>query len=223
MGSVPAPDNPRMSVRVLVAEDDPFTRMLLNGQLINVGFTVVGLAESVNAALRCAKDTPFDVGLLDLDLGRGPTGIDLAYALRDTNPTVGIVLLTTYADSRLIGDRRPLPDGAAVIVKRTLQSEDDLRDIVLQVARSPLKQTSAARGEAPRLSDGQVEILRLVAHGFSNAEIARRRQLTEAAVVKALGRLQRQLGIEAGSGDNPRVLLTQAYFRLTGAAGDRRD
>jgi DNA-binding CsgD family transcriptional regulator len=108
-------------------------------------------------------------------------------------------------------------------VKRTLQSEDDLRDIVLQVARSPLKQTSAARGEAPRLSDGQVEILRLVAHGFSNAEIARRRQLTEAAVVKALGRLQRQLGIEAGSGDNPRVLLTQAYFRLTGTAGDRRD
>ena len=74
-----------------------------------------------------------------------------------------------------------------------------------------------------RLSDNQVEIMRLVAEGFSNAEIGRRRHLTDAAVEKAIARLIKQLELQPGRNDNPRVLVTQAYFALIGSTQVRRD
>lgn len=219
------PDNANVTTRVLVVEDDGFTRMLLRGQLEQLGYDVVADAGTAAGALDAAALAP-DVALLDLDLGRGPTGIDIAYGLRRLLPQIGIVMLTSYADTRLIGEQRGLPPGALALVKRTLEDAAIL-DAALRMAVDPAAGADLAAllpvAEATHLSDGQIEILRLVAHGFSNAEIARRRHLSESAVIKAVGRLVDQLGLQTQSGDNQRVLLTQAYFRLTGTASGRRD
>ncbi|MGA1147335.1 MAG: helix-turn-helix domain-containing protein, partial [Candidatus Nanopelagicales bacterium] len=67
------------------------------------------------------------------------------------------------------------------------------------------------------LSDVQWEVLRLVARGLSNAEIARARTVSEKAVEHAVTRLCRKLGIDSSSGANSRVMLTRYYFTLTGA------
>ena len=72
------------------------------------------------------------------------------------------------------------------------------------------------------LSDQQIEIMRLVAAGLSNAEIGRRRCMTEAAVGKAVARLIRQLDLRASQDQNQRVLIAQRYFELTGATSARR-
>ena len=212
-----------MAISVLVVEDDAFTRMLLRGQLEGLGYEVCGVAESVTQALEIAHAHKPQVALLDLDLGRGPTGIDLAYGLRDIDPRVGLVLLTSYVDTRLVGSSRPLPAGCGLIVKRALEDSTQLDAALTRAAHDPLGGGAVEiPADTPKLSDGQVEILRLVANGFSNAEIARRRHLSESAVIKALARLIDQIGIQPGPGDNQRVLLTQAYFQLTGTSKERR-
>ena len=220
------PDNANVATRVLVVEDDGFTRMLLRGQLEQLGYEVVADTGAAAEALDAAISLRPDVALLDLDLGRGPTGIDVAYGLRRQLPTIGLVMLTSYADTRLIGEQRGLPPGGLALVKRTLEDAAIL-DAALRMAVDPSTRLELASlmpvSQATLLSDGQAEILRLVAHGFSNAEIARRRHLSESAVVKAVGRLVDQLGLTTQSGDNQRVLLTQAYFALTGTASGRRD
>lgn len=215
-------DNRPVGHRVLITEDDGFTRMLLRGQLDSLGYDVIGDAASANEALDIARSERPEIALLDLDLGRGPTGIDLAYGLREMLPTIGIVLLTSYADVRLIGAQRDLPVGSIALVKRMLEEPEQLDSALKMSTNIP---DASRQGDAVarvQLSDGQAEILRLVANGFSNAEIARRAHLSESAVIKALARLLDQLGIEPDPGENNRVLLTQAYFHLTGATGARR-
>lgn len=211
---------------MLVVEDDGFTRMLLVGQLERLGYEVVGNMGAVAEALDAARTQHPDLALLDLDLGRGPTGIDLAHGLKRMLPSIGIVLLTSYADTRLTGEHRGLPPQSVMLVKRTLDDASML-DAALRLALDPAEQPALGGRlpgpNAPRLSDGQAEILRLVANGFSNAEIGRRRHLTESAVIKAVARLIQQLGIEPRAGDNQRVLLAQAYFELAGTASSRRD
>ncbi len=215
-----------MANRIIVVEDDGFTRMLLAGQLEQLGYSVVAHTASAADALDAARVHRPHLALLDLDLGRGPTGIDLAHGLRRLLSDIGIVLLTSYADTRLTGEHRPLPPGSIALVKRSLDDASML-DAALRMAVDPMQRVALASRLpdtiSPRLSDGQAEILRLVANGFSNAEIARRRQLTESAIVKAVARLVQQLALEPRPGDNQRVLLAQAYFDLAGTSGSRRD
>lgn len=214
-----------MGLRVMVVEDDGFTRMLLCAQLRELGHLVVGDGASASEGMRIARRTEPDVAVVDLDLGRGPTGMDLAHALRRLAPAVGILMLSTYLDSRLIGDERELPPGAVYLVKRAVQQPATL-NAAIHLARAQDGRPNGASPigdlvRLPRVRGGQLEVLRLVAEGYSNREIARRRSLTEAAVGKAISRLCGQLGITAEASDNQRVLIAQTYFRLAGAVRDR--
>ena len=80
---------------------------------------------------------------------------------------------------------------------------------------------SDVAGELAALSDQQVEIMRLVAAGFANREIARRREMTEPAVEKAIARLIRHFDLKTGKEQNQRVVIAQLYFQLTGAVSAR--
>ena len=61
--------------------------------------------------------------MLDLDLGVGASGIDVAIALREKNSKIGIVFLTTYKDPRLINSNMPsLPEGAIFLNKLEMNS-----------------------------------------------------------------------------------------------------
>ena len=75
--------------------------------------------------------------------------------------------------------------------------------------------------ELASLSAQQVEVMRLVAAGCSNAEIARRRSITEPAVAKAVARLIRHFEIQADTSQNQRVLIAQLYQRLSGGRDPR--
>lgn len=216
-----------MGARVLIVDDDGFTRSLLVATVAGLGHVVVGDCANGSDAMKAAEVEPPDVALLDLDLGSGPTGADVGHGLRRRLPSLGIVILTSYEEPRLMGSRLRIPDGAIYLVKQAISEPREI-DRAIRMAREPRTHTpasgsrdftSAVRG----LGDGQVEIMRLVAAGLTNAEIGRRRHMSEHAVGKAVARLVKQLGLEHGDGDNPRVLITQAYFAMTGSARPRRD
>ncbi|NDA50235.1 MAG: DNA-binding response regulator [Actinobacteria bacterium] len=210
----------------IVVDDDDFTRVLLTRTLESAGHTSVVAAADAASGMRLADTHRPDLAILDLDLGPGPNGIDLAHGLRRLNPTIAIIILSSYQDPRLVGSTRPMPLGAIYVSKRSVADAHVLEEAVTEVLASPLAERAAPAPAAPgsrKLSDNQVEIMRLVAEGYSNAEIARRRSLTEPAVAKAVARLVKQLGLEAGAHDNVRVLITQAYYELIGSSRVRRD
>jgi DNA-binding NarL/FixJ family response regulator len=210
----------------IVVDDDDFTRVLLTRTLESAGQTPVVAAGDAATGMRLADTHRPDLAILDLDLGPGPNGIDLAHGLRRLNPTIAIIILSSYQDPRLVGSTRPMPLGAIYVSKRSVADAHVLETAVTEVLVSPLAERAAPAPAAPgsrKLSDNQVEIMRLVAEGYSNAEIARRRSLTEPAVAKAVARLVKQLGLEAGAHDNVRVLITQAYYELIGSSRVRRD
>lgn len=202
---------------VLVVDDDDFTRFLLVRTLRDLGFESVVDAPAAAAGLDAARSAKPHVALLDLDLGPGPNGIDCAHALRKMLPTIAIVMLSSYQDPRLMGANRPLPTGSVYLSKRTLGDADMLASTIRQVLENPCADVGGDAAPTPvKLSDNQVEIMRLVAEGYSNSEIARRIFVTEPGVAKAIGRLVKQLGIEAGPESNVRVRITQAYYSLVG-------
>lgn len=213
-----------MIARILVVEDDPFARTLLRGQVEQLGYKVVGDTAIASDAVRLAHEQTPDVMLVDLDLGRGPTGADLAHAVRRTQPRIGVVVLTSYTDPRLAGTHRPLPIGSRLLIKRTLTDVSVLADALSGAAADPLGEIEcAAVPAATGLSDEQVELLRLVALGCSNAEIARRRYVTESAVVKSITRLAKALDVGHDNATNLRVGLTRAYVDLCGTGGTHRE
>jgi DNA-binding NarL/FixJ family response regulator len=164
------------------------------------------------------------VALLDLDLGEGPTGIDLAHALRRALPSIGIVFLSTYADPRLLGSVPALPPDSLYLTKQEVADTSVLADALHAVQGTLDDAHSAAREQGlAELTDAQIDVMRLIAAGYSNAEIARRLVIEEASVEKAVMRLIRQLDVRATRAENQRVMIAQAYFAVSGTRVVRRD
>jgi len=69
------------------------------------------------------------------------------------------------------------------------------------------------------LSDGQVDTLRLLASGLTNAEIAQLRTVTLRSTEKAIARIARALNVPASDDVNQRVALAVAYYRMSGRLG----
>lgn len=210
-----------MAVRVIVVEDDDFTRTLISSLVTSLGFEVCAQVASVTEAMTLAQEHKPQLAVLDLDLGEGPTGVHLAYGLRKLNPIIAIVMLSSYGDPSWMGQRRRPPAGTQYVVKGAMSDTGVLADAISHALESPLDAQEVELTRPP-LSEGQWEILRLVAAGYTNVEIARRRSLTEDAVKKAVTRLVRQLDIQAGEEGNARVLLARAYTQMTGTVSGRR-
>lgn len=99
-------------LKVLLVEDNDFTRSTVAAALRAEQCEVVGSVATAKEAVSLSGDLDFDCAVIDLHLGAGPSGIDLAHSLRRRDPDLGILILTSFQDPRLLdGDQRPLPPG----------------------------------------------------------------------------------------------------------------
>ena len=214
-------------LRILLVDDDPFTLATVSSMLRTLDFEVVATATTAAAGLRAGHELKPDVAVVDLDLGEGPTGIDLAHRLREVHPSIGLVVLSTYIEPRLMGyNQPPLPEGSVYLVKQTVVDAEILGSAVtLSLSSEPFDTgfVSAVTGTSlDNLTDLQVDLMRMVAAGYSNVEIARRRSMTVPSVENSINRLIKGLDLQASAEQNQRVLVAQAYFQLTGAVRARR-
>ena len=208
--------------RVLVVDDDSFTRTALEGLLRNCGFGQLLTCEGVGAAMAALEVFNPQLAIVDLDLGEGPNGMDLVEVLRRKLPDLGIVVLSTYASPRLLGiTSSQIPAEVVYLVKSDIESAEvllgalrhcwetdhDLNDDSAQI--SGMKIPS-------KMSDQHIQIMRLVAHGHSNAEIAERLVVSERTVEKSISRLIKSLNLNTDKSQNQRVKITQAYFGMAG-------
>jgi DNA-binding NarL/FixJ family response regulator len=203
-----------MTLSVLLVEDDNLVRSALSAGLAHHGLTVTAVADARSAMAALAEHAP-DVAVLDLHLGAGPTGIDLGVGMRSRQSALGLVLLTSFSDPRLLrASLDTLPPGMLYMTK---QSIDDLALLVAAIESAPAA-AHAPASAAPRapLTTAQADTLRLLAAGLSNIEIARMRVVTEATVEKTIARTAQALDIPYTEGVNQRVALARAYYRLIG-------
>ena len=208
------------NARLILVEDDAFTRATLGDALVLQGFDVKARVATAAEALAAQKEFDPEVAVLDLDLGIGPTGIDVAIALRFRNPNIGIVFLTTYKDPRLIESNLPnLPEGAIYLNKLEMNSTVAIAgQISLAVLKPLIRRTFPWSRTSPlaALSTLQIEIMKEIAQGLSTTEIARSRGVSEQAIDKSISRISKHLGIPKSADTNQRVQIVRAYFENKG-------
>ena len=209
-------------LRVVVVDDHKLTANAIGDALERHGMLAVARVHNAADAIEaCSTNTP-DALVIDLDLGPGPTGIDVAVEVRKSQRQVGVVLLTGYEDPRLLDSTLPaLPPACVYMVKHKL---DDTTEVVeaVYLAKKLITGPGVKTSVKPRVSltDAQVEILRLVSSGLSNQAIAARSSLTLSAVEKAINRLVRKLDVESEADTNVRVGLTHRYLDMVGYVRD---
>ncbi len=211
-------------LRVMVVEDDNFTRSTVVSSLQIQGIDVVCQASSVGPAMKMADKIKPEAVVLDLDLGAGPTGMDLAIGLRRRFPQMGIVLLTTFEDPRLLHPKIPAPpNGTEYLVKKNVGEIEILYKAIqkaIENVKSVKIPSAGERHVSPELSkvtDSQLETMRFVAQGLSNAEIAKVRKVTEKSIEQTISRLVANLDLPKDGKSNQRVQISKMYFRLTGS------
>lgn len=203
--------------KLLIVEDDNFARATLAGGLAALGYQILAATGSANQALAAMDEQEPDVALLDLDLGPGPSGLDLAVLLRKRNPTIGIIFLTSYSDPRFLADGfDQLPAGARYLTKSALTNLATLTSLINQTKAFPLKTNQKTPRAETKLTQKQLTILKLLAEGKTTNQIAEKLEISVKAVEGIISRLNSNLGLTESGSENRRVQLVRAYYRLIG-------
>jgi DNA-binding NarL/FixJ family response regulator len=203
--------------KLLIVEDDNFARATLTGGLAALGYQILAATGSANQALAAMGNQEPDVALLDLDLGPGPSGLDLASLLRKRNSTIGIIFLTSYSDPRfLAAGFDQLPAGARYLTKSALTNLATLTSLINQTKAFPLKTNQKTPRAETKLTQKQLTILKFLAEGKTTNQIAEKLEISVKAVEGIISRLNSNLGLTESGTENRRVQLVRAYYRLIG-------
>lgn len=208
--------------RVLVVEDDPFLQSLIADTLTGAGFEVETANNAAGAKQVVLTFDP-DAAVLDIELGNGPTGIDLADLIVRQFPHTAIIFLTHLPDPRFVGvDSAAIPPKAAYIRKETITEKGALVNIIESALRDGTSRNKKLRTDLDpnrplgNLSKSQISVLRSIAQGLSNAEIAAQRGSTLRAVEHLIRRTFAAVGIDTDQSVNTRTAAARAYIDAAG-------
>ncbi len=206
-------------IRVALADDQALVRAGLRALLQQQGIAVALEAEDGADLLQKLQAHPVDVVLSDIRMP-GTDGIEALRQLRERGDATPVLLLTTFDDSDLL--LRATDAGAQGFLLKDAAPED-LRDAIVRVAAGetllqpvstdPVRARFRFRDEdAPTetFSTREVAILRLLAGGYSNKEIARSLFLAEGTVKNYVSAILDKLGTR----DRTRAVLKAITLRV---------
>lgn len=205
---------------VLVVEDEALLRELIVTALEERGLDVVAAGTAADAARAFRALNPDGI-VMDIDLGVGPNGFDLAERFLADETGVAILFLTNLPDARFAG-RTPddLPPGIAYLRKNAVSEVGVLVEALDAAMRGTVNERMRHDMDPGRplasLNRRQIEILRLVALGKTNAQIAELRGTTVKPVERAIARAFAAAGMEVESDGNIRVNAARRFMRLSG-------
>ncbi|MEV0429171.1 response regulator transcription factor [Micromonospora sp. NPDC050495] len=211
-------------IRVVLAEDEVLLRDGLVGLLTRFDFAVAAAVGSA-PELRAAVDAHApDLVVTDIRMppGRRDDGLRAAVALREERPDLPVVVLSQHVQAEYAAALLGSGDGRRVgyllkdRVADVAEFAGTLRrvagggtaidpDVVRHLLRRP-------RDPLATLSPREREVLALVAEGHSNAAIAARLHVTDAAVGKHVGNILTKLDLPPSDDTNRRVLAVLTYL-----------
>lgn len=108
------------SLRVVVVDNDPDALDLVEMDLRLTGHEIVGTALQGDEAIAlCERHRP-DVLVTDYRMPPGPNGVEVAAAIRDRCPEVGVIVYTNYRDATL--QARVEEQGATILAKGDIRA-----------------------------------------------------------------------------------------------------
>jgi DNA-binding NarL/FixJ family response regulator len=192
-----------MTVTVLVVDDQRLVREGIASLLgLQQGISVVGVAangkEAVERVLALAPDVVLmDVRMPEMD------GVDAVAVLRRRAPDCRVVMLTTFDDEEYVV--QALRAGAAGYLLKDLPAAELAEAVrlahagVTQLDRAAARHVAAALSThtppADALTGREIDVLRMVAAGATNREIAARLFLSEGTVKNHISRVLSRLGL----------------------------
>ena len=184
-------------IRILAVDDHPVVRQGIAGLVsIQSDMVLVGEASDGREAIQLFRTHRPDVTLMDLQMP-GMNGVDALIAIRNEAPEAKIIVLTTYAgDVQII---RALKAGAqAYLLKNTLHKEllETIRSVIAgKKALSPeVSYEIATHATDDTLTPAEISVLRLIAAGNANKQIADQLSITEETVKSRVKCILSKLG-----------------------------
>jgi len=219
-----------MSERVLVVVDDAFEMSTLVAALRLHEIDVIGEAKSESVGLNLLRRLQPDVLLLDLNIA-GISAVKVAVNMRKVNQNIGIVILNSCSDLRLLGDSNDdVPAGTKILIKKSIVDFTVLCTAINESKVSAIEkhkvvwingntslQEQGVMALMAHLTNTQAEVLRLVADGMTNAQIGRTRYVSEKSVEQVISRVAQELNVQPDANMNMRVQLVGEYYRWLGA------
>ncbi|MGN0096845.1 MAG: response regulator [Corynebacterium sp.] len=223
--------------RVVVAEDNTLLREGLQILLERNGFTVTDAVGDAEELLRAVHRGPPDVVITDVRMPpdfrcEGPTA---AVQLREEQPGLPVVVLSQYIEQSYVAELLDSPGGPrgagglggsrgagiGYLLKDRVSDVAEFADTVRRVAAGGTAVDPAVisqlinRRQDPleRLTPREREVLGVMAEGHSNASIAQRLFISDAAVVKHIGNILMKLDLPPDDGRNRRVAAVLAYLQ----------
>jgi DNA-binding NarL/FixJ family response regulator len=212
----------RLKRTVLVVENEDFLRSLIADSLEKAGFIVATAANGLDAKRLISSVDP-DALVLDIDLGHGPTGLDVAAQISLTTPEVGIVFLTDLPDPRFAREKHEVKKNQAYLNKKLLADSavlvEAIEAVLLETGIDDFRHDKLEGRPLANLSRTQLQILKLLSEGKTNQQIADARGRSLSATESAVTRTLEELDIPKDAEVNVRVVATRKYFEAISPRG----
>jgi DNA-binding NarL/FixJ family response regulator len=233
-----APDGDGSGIRVVIADDSYLVQQAVLHVLEAAGgIEVVATCADRDSLWRAIEEQQPDVVVTDIRMppGENDEGLQVAAALRESAPGIGVVVLSQFAEPRYgIALLESGSDARAYLLKERVQHRGQLVSAIETVAKGGsvidakvveglvADGTRSASSPLTRLTPRELEILSFVARGMSNQAIADELVLTKRAVEKHINQIFLKLGLPEDVDVSRRVKAALIYL-AEGDAGRRSD
>jgi DNA-binding NarL/FixJ family response regulator len=215
------PDPPSGRLRIVLADDHVTVRQGLR-LLIDAQPDLVVVAEAGDGRTALQQVQEFDPDVVVMDISMpGTSGLTAARVLKEARSHTAIVVLTRHADDAYLQEM--LRAGVAAFVLKQSPSTELIQAIRAVAAGGQYLDANVtsrvtggflardAKRAGPRLTDRESEVLRLIARGYSNKEIAARLDLSVKTIEVHKANAMRKLGLR-GRIDIVRFAMIQGWM-----------
>lgn len=208
-------------MRIVIGEDTALFREGLAALLESAGHEIVGRAASGPAAVAQVRAHRPDVAVLDVRMPNDHEGIEAAIEIRQWQPPTPVLLLSQHIETRRSVE---LVAGGAIgyLLKDRVLDVDEFLSALARVAAGGTaldaevvtRLVGAARSSTvlDALTPRELEVLDLMAQGWSNAAIAKRLFLSERTVQTHIGNIFAKLDLPESPDEHRRVRAILAYL-----------
>ncbi|PVY29064.1 response regulator transcription factor [Williamsia muralis] len=213
-------------MRILIAEDDSLLREGLALLLRSVGIEVTAAVADAEQFFESFDADPPDGAVLDVRMPPTFTneGLKAAIEARRRVPNFPVLVLSAYVEDRYAGELLAgSASGVGYLLKERVGKVEEFVDALERVVAggtvmdpevvSQLMSRRRADDPIRSLTPRESEVLRLMAEGLGNADIARKLVVSDTAVSKHIGNIFAKLGLTTSDTGHRRVLAVLAHLR----------